>query len=103
MQLARYSGGMTQGGGPTFADIEAALATVQKTLDRLTAAGHDETAFDLARAQFGASMRSSWPGNLSTLCGSLEAVALNTALRLTDDDRADLTRAIEILRQVRHP
>lgn len=94
---------MTQGGGPTFADIEAALATVQKTLDSLTAAGHDEVAFNLARAQFGASMRSSWPGNLSTLVGSLEAVATNADLGLTDAMRAELTRAIDVLRQVQHP
>jgi hypothetical protein len=94
---------MVQGVGPSFADIEVALATVQKTLDRLTAAGHDQTAFDLARAQFAASMRSSWPGNLSTLVGSLEAVASNASLKLTEDQRAELRGAIETLRQVQHP
>lgn len=94
---------MEHGGGPSFADIEDALATVQKTLDRLTATGNDEAAFELARAQFSASMRSSWPGNLSTLVGSLESVASNTALPLTDEERAALGRAIETLRHVRHP
>jgi ferric-dicitrate binding protein FerR (iron transport regulator) len=94
---------MVQGVGPSFPDIEAALATVQKTLDRLTAAGHDEAAFDLARAQFSASMRSSWPGNLSTLVGSLEAVAANATLKLTEEQRAELRTAIETLRQVQHP
>jgi hypothetical protein len=89
--------------GPTFAEIEAALATVQTTLDRLTALGHNQAAFDLARSQFAASMRSSWPGNLSTLVGSLESVAADDALGLNDAERGDLRAAIETLRQVRHP
>jgi len=89
--------------GPTFAEIEAALATVQKTLDRLTALGHDQAAFDLARSQFAASIRSSWPGNLATLVGSLAKVADDATLRLSDAERANLRGAIETLRNVRHP
>ena len=89
--------------GPTFAEVEAALATVQATLDRLTALGQNEAAFELARAQYSASMRSSWPGNLATLVGSLEKVATSAAAGLSEDERRRLEAAIAVLRQVRHP
>ena len=89
--------------GPSFPEIEAALGVVQRTLDRLTALGHDEQAFQLAKAQFSASVRSSWPGNLSTLVGSLDALARDATLRLSDDDRSDIARAIGVLAKVHHP
>jgi hypothetical protein len=88
---------------PTFVEVEAALAAVQRTLDRLTALGHDAQAFDLARAQYAASIRSSWPGNLSTLTGSLEKIARDSALGLSDSERHDLDRAIAVLSRVQHP
>jgi hypothetical protein len=91
------------GDAPSFAAVEAALAAVQKTLDRLTALGHDAQAFELARAQFAASLRSSWPGNLSTLTSHLERVAKDTTLALTADERRDLETAIAVLSSVKHP
>jgi hypothetical protein len=89
--------------GPHLSDIEAALATVQRTLDRLTTLGRDEAAFAVARAQFSASIRSSWPGNLSTLVTSLEGVASDPTSGLSGAERADLALAIDTLRRVRHP
>ena len=89
--------------GPSFPEIEEALGVVQRTLDRLTALGHDEQAFQLAKAQFSASVRSSWPGNLSTLVGSLDVLAKDAALRLSDEDRRDIERAIAVLGGVHHP
>jgi hypothetical protein len=87
----------------SLADIEAALAAVQRTLDRLTALGENEAAFDLARAQYAASIRSSWPGNLGTLAGHLEKLCADTANKLGDGDRAELRRAIAVFREIRHP
>lgn len=89
--------------GPTFSEIESALAAVKRTLDRLTALGHDEQAFELARAQYAASLRSSWPGNLATLVASLERIARDAALALTADDRSEIERAIAVLGRVEHP
>ena len=87
----------------TFGDIEAALASVQRTLDRLTAAGKDQAAFDLARAQFAASIRSSWPANLGVLAAQLEKLTSDATLDLGAEGRADLERAIRIFREIRHP
>ena len=98
-----YDETMSGGSGPSFVEIEEALGAVQRTLDRLTALGHDEQAFQLAKAQFSASVRNSWPGNLSTLVGSLETVAKDTSLRLTEDDRRALESAIATLSRVQHP
>ena len=49
----------------TFAEIQACLTTVQNTIDALNERGDNQAAFDLARAQYSASIRTSWPGNLS--------------------------------------
>lgn len=89
--------------GPSFVEVEEALAAVQRTLDRLTALGHDAQAFELARAQFAASIRSSWPGNLSTLTGNLEKIARDPALGLSETERRELERAIAVLGRVQHP
>jgi hypothetical protein len=89
--------------GVSLSEIEAALATVQSTLDRLTQEGHDEAAFELARAQYAASIRSSWPGNLSSLVGAIEKILGNGALKLTEDERARLSRAADAFRRVQHP
>jgi len=82
----------------TLAEIETALKTVQRILDALTSRGDDEAAFDLARAQFSSSLRTSWPGSLSGLIRPLEGVAANQALKLTEEERADLAKAIAGLR-----
>jgi hypothetical protein len=83
----------------TLADIEAALTTVQRVLDALTSRGDNEAAFDLARAQYAASLRTSWPSNLSSLIQPLEIVAANQALKLTDEERNDLGKAVASLRR----
>jgi hypothetical protein len=83
----------------TLAEVEAALATVKHVLDALTTRGDDEAAFDLAKAQYAASIRTSWPSNLSTLINPLEAVGLNQALKLTVEERADVAKAVEVLRR----
>ncbi len=93
---------MSEPSGPSFGEIEKALAAVQATLDRLTARGHDETAFELARAQFAASMRSSWPANLSTLVGALSRVVDDATLKLDDAERGELRESIATLARVRH-
>jgi hypothetical protein len=83
----------------TLAEVEQALATVQRVLDALTTRGDNEAAFDLARAQYSASIRTSWPSNLSTLIKPLEAVGTNTALKLTDDERVRVGEAVAILKR----
>jgi hypothetical protein len=87
----------------SFHEVEEALRTVQQTLDGLTARGHDEAAFSLARAQYAASIRSSWPGNLSSLVGALEQIMVDETLKLTADEKARVSRAIAVFRTVRHP
>jgi hypothetical protein len=83
--------------------VEQALACVQTTLDKLTARGNDAAAFDLARAQYAASIRSSWPGNLSSLVSSLEKIVTDQTLQLSAEERAELTQAIGVFREVKHP
>ena len=93
---------MSDDAGPTFGEIEQALAAIQSTLDRLVARGHDTTAFELARTQFAASMRNSWPSNLSTLVGGLQGVADDVTLKLDGAEREELRAAIGVLSRVRH-
>ena len=82
--------------------IDEALTAVRVTLDRLTARGASEPAFEIARAQFAASIRASWPANLSVVARAIdEALALKT-LALSDDEKAELRRAADVLRDV-HP
>lgn len=83
----------------TLAEIEAALKTVQSILDALTSRGDDEAAFDLARAQYSSSLRTSWPSSLSGLIRPLEAVAANQSLKLTEEERGDLAKAVDSLRR----
>jgi hypothetical protein len=83
----------------TLAEIEASLKTVQSILDALTSRGEDQAAFDLARAQYSSSLRTSWPGSLSGLLRPLEAVAANQSLKLTEEERSDLAKAIDALRR----
>jgi hypothetical protein len=101
MRDMRYAPAM--GVPVSLADIEAALGSVQRTLDRLTAAGEDKAAFELARAQFAASIRSSWPGNLGTLAAHLEKLCSDAAVKLDEAARADLRHAIAVFREIKHP
>jgi hypothetical protein len=77
--------------------VEVALGTVQRTLDLLTARGHHEAAFEIAKLQFAANMRASWPGNLGPLASALTQVADDTALTLSPAERADAREAAKVL------
>ena len=83
--------------------VEEALACVKRTLDSLTARGDNEAAFELARAQYATSIRSSWPGNLGSLVGTLKKIMANEALKLSEIERSELERAIQTFSEVRHP
>jgi hypothetical protein len=80
-------------------EIEAALSTVRRTLDALTARGNDEAAFDLARAQYAASVRTSWPANLMSLVGPMARIEADEKLGLAEDERAALRAAIQALQR----
>ena len=82
----------------TLARIEAALQTVQSTLDALTARGAHETAFAIAKAQYTASIRSSWPANLAPLLALLEGLVTDDAPQLTPAEKASLKHACATLR-----
>jgi hypothetical protein len=84
----------------TLAAVEAAMATVQRTIDALNSRGNEAAAFDLAKVQFAASMRASWPGNMSKVIAELERVRGDAALKLNDGERSDLAAAIETLRRI---
>ncbi|MFW5740935.1 MAG: hypothetical protein ACOC1F_11280 [Myxococcota bacterium] len=83
----------------TLAAIEKALAIVQQTLDLLTSRGDDEAAFEVARAQYSASIRDSWPNNLSSLVKVLDKVYQNPKSKLDDTERAQVGEAIALLRE----
>jgi hypothetical protein len=82
----------------TLSAIEEALKIVQQTLDLLTSRKDDEAAFEVARAQYSASIRDSWPNNLSSLIKALDKVQSNPASKLDEPERARVARAIELLR-----
>lgn len=84
----------------TIAAVEAAMATVQRTIDALNSRGNEAAAFDLAKVQYAASMRASWPGNLGKVVSVLERVRDDATLKLDDAERRDLAAAIETLRRV---
>jgi hypothetical protein len=84
-------------------EIDRALDIVRKTLDRLLSRGQENAAFEVARAQFRASVRASWPGNLSSLAALLVEVERDTATRLDEAERAELRRALEVLGRAAHP
>ncbi len=86
--------------GSAAEQIQSSLDTVQRTLDLLTSRGHHEQAFDLARAQFSASLRSSWPGNLGALSQRLLLVAEDKSLDLASDERSEIAQAALILRDL---
>jgi hypothetical protein len=97
---------MLSGMGRDPREIEVALATVRRTLDRLVSSGNGggpETAFEIARAQFAASVRASWPANLGPLAAAIDRALAQEGLPLTDSDRDELRRAADVLREVEQP
>jgi hypothetical protein len=90
------------GGGHPL-DVDAALAAVQRLLDDLTARGQHEVAYDIARAQFAASVRASFPANLSAVATALERALANAALGIPEEQREELRRVADALRSVPHP
>jgi hypothetical protein len=88
--------------GDDSSAIEAALAAVRRTLDGLTARGMNEPAFDIARAQFSASIRASWPANLSQVAAAIDLALSNKELALLDEEREELRGAAQTLRAVQH-
>jgi len=89
------------GDAPDAAD--EALTVVHRILDRLTSRGDDAAAFEIARAQFSASVRASWPANLSMVAAAIDRALADTKLALSDDERRELRRAADVLRAVPHP
>jgi len=83
----------------TLAEIQAALAVVDRTLDALTSRGDDTAAFELSKAHFNARVRTSWPASLAPLVTGLERVRTDGGLKLTDTERADLSVAITVFRR----
>jgi hypothetical protein len=83
--------------------IGQALSKVQKMLDRLTARGQHAAAFEIARAQFSASVRSSWPANLSAVASAIDKAIADGGSALTDEERQELREAADVLRKVPHP
>jgi hypothetical protein len=83
--------------------VDEALGVVQRMLDRLTTRGQHDAAFDIARAQFSASMRASWPSNLSSIAKAIDTALAEGRLDLDDAERAELRTAAEVLRTIRHP
>lgn len=83
----------------TLAEIEAALATVQSTLDLLSTRGEHEAAFEIARAQYVASIRASWPQNLGALIAALDHVQADPSSKLDEQERARIRVAVTALRR----
>jgi hypothetical protein len=83
--------------------VGEALSKVQKMLDRLTGRGQHDAAFQIARAQFSASVRASWPANLSAVAAAIDRVLAETGVALTDEERGELRAAADVLRRVSHP
>ncbi len=89
-----------------MADVDVvgqALSRIQAVLDRLTAHGRHEAAFEIARAQFKANVRASWPGNLAALAVAIDRAVADSGDALAEDDRAELRAAADLLRSVPHP
>jgi hypothetical protein len=83
----------------TFAEIQACLATVQRTIDALNERGDNEAAVDLAKAQYSASIRTSWPANLAGLATILDRLSADETLKLTAEERAATKDAAAKLRE----
>jgi hypothetical protein len=85
-----------------LSEVEAALAAVRRTLDTLTARGCDREAFNLARVQYAASIRNSFPANLGAVATALTKLAEDATIDLSEEERADLVRAAAVFVGVRH-
>jgi hypothetical protein len=83
--------------------VSQALGRVQALLDKLTASGRHATAFEIARAQFSASMRASWPSNLVAIASAIDKAIETAGDAITDDERRELESAAASLRSVPHP
>jgi hypothetical protein len=94
---------LANGMEPDPHDIDRALAAVKRALDRLSEQAHHEEAFEIARAQFVASVRSSFPANLAAVGAAIDRALSKGDLSLTDDERAQLQSAAALLRSVRQP
>jgi hypothetical protein len=83
--------------------VERALAAVKRTLDRLVSSsdsGPQQAAFEIARAQFAASVRASWPANLSAVAAAIDRALAQGGSSLAEDEREELRRAAAVLRAV---
>jgi len=89
--------------GVDVSAVDAALATLQRVLDDLTARGQHDAAFQIARAQFSASVRASWPGNLAAVASAIDRALDDPAVAIPAQDRDELRRAADVLRAVPHP
>jgi hypothetical protein len=84
--------------GDDLRAVDEALAVIRLTLDKLTARGAVGAAFEIARAQFAASIRASWPSNLSAIAGAIDRALADQELALSDAERAELRAAAEVVR-----
>jgi hypothetical protein len=84
----------------TTARIEDCLTTVQKILEALTARADHRTAFDLAKAQYAASIRTSWPANLVSLTDVLEQIASDDKAMIEPAERDEIREAVATLRAI---
>ncbi|HXX65593.1 MAG TPA: hypothetical protein VEK07_00310 [Polyangiaceae bacterium] len=82
--------------------LDKALANVRRALDRLTESGHSEPAFAIARAQFAASIRASWPANLTALANAIDHALAEAGTALSTEEQDELRDAASVFRSVRH-
>lgn len=88
--------------GGDVSEVSRALSVVQGLLDRLTARGQHAAAFEIARAQFSASVRASWPANLSAVAAAIEKAVAEGGAALTPAEIEELRGAADVLRRVPH-
>jgi hypothetical protein len=85
---------------PIIHEIEEALTIVETTIDRLRSVGQEDMAFRLARLQYSAAIRASWPGNLAPLAVELGRAAATPGLGLDAEDQSRLERAAATFKKV---
>lgn len=83
-----------------IAQIEETLATVQWALDLLNARGDTDQAFVLARLQYAASLRASWPTNLIPLANALATLAKDQGVKLSAVERTRLDETAQTLKRL---
>jgi hypothetical protein len=83
-----------------IARIEVCLTTVQRILDALSARADHEAAFEVAKAQYAASVRASWPAGLASLADVLVKVADDPARSLLSEERDAVHAAVITLRDI---